>query len=388
MAAVPITAHSVCNALGPRTEAVLEALFAGRGGVSPAGDATTSRPTGVLCFEPEPLRGTMASYDTRQGRLAAHVAALLTRATASACRRWGAHRVGVIIGSSTGGIAATEQAFAHHRVHGSMPEPWSLERAHAMHATIEVLRHVAGARGPAFAVSTACSSSGKALGSAQRLIETDVVDAVLVAGIDTLCETTLRGFASLEVLSASHCRPFSSARQGINIGEGAAALLLERTGDASVALVSVGESSDAHHISAPHPEGVGARLAMQRALAQAGVTPGQVGHINAHATATVQGDIAEARAIREVFGREVPVVATKGYTGHLLGAAGATEAVFAAVAIEQGWLPAGLGCGPVDPQLELHVVCERTQVESDYAMSTSFAFGGSNVAVLLGARDP
>lgn len=388
MSALPITAHAVCNALGARSEDVIESLSSGRSGLTPHRHGTGEGLAGVLGWDPEPLGGSLKDHDTRQARLAAHGAALLAEPVGKACRRWGAHRVAVIVGTSTGGIASTEQAYAHARAHGQLPPDWDLQRKHAMQATVDVLQFVTGARGPGFAVSTACSSSAKALGSAQRLVRAGIVDAVVVAGVDTLCETTLRGFASLEVLSPEACRPFSSDRRGINIGEGAALLLLERAGDAGVALLSVGESSDAHHVSAPHPEGLGAVLAMQRALEQAGLEPERIGHVNAHATGTPLNDVAEARAIRDVFGGRVPVVATKGYTGHLLGAAGATEAVFAAVSVAQGWLPASLGSDPIDPELGIDIVSERVELESDHVISNSLAFGGSNVAVLLGVVDP
>jgi 3-oxoacyl-[acyl-carrier-protein] synthase I len=387
MAAVPITAHGVCNALGSNTEEVVAALFAGRRGLAASEASQGTGLVGALCFEPDPLPHALAPLDTRHGRLAAHVAALILDPMNAACRRWGANRVGIVVGSGVGSLAATEQAYAHMREHGCMPPSWNLERDHCMQAAIDVLQYVTGARGPAFAVSTSCASSGKALGSAQRLISSGLVEAVLVAGIDTLCSTMLRSFAELEVSSPRACRPLSSAREGLNLGEGAAVLLLERTGAADVALISVGECSDAPHPGASHHDGLGARIAMKQALDRAGIAASRVGHVNVHATGTPRGDFAEASALRSVFGDGARVVATKGYTGHLLGAAGATEAVFAAIAIERGWLPASVGADPVDPQLGLRVVCERTQLESDYAMSTSHSFGGSNVAVIVGARD-
>ena len=200
-------------------------------------------------------------------------------------------------------------------------------------------------------MSTACSASAKAVGCAQRLLATDAVDAVLVGGVDALSQTTLRGFHSLQILSPVFCRPLSRERRGINIGEGAAYLLLEREGDAAVRLLGVGESSDAHHMSAPDPTGEGARTAMAAALAQAGLPPGEVDYINAHSPGTRLNDLSEGLAVTSLFGGRVPVASTKGYTGHLLGAGGATEAVFAIVAIEQGWIPRSVGADPVDADL-------------------------------------
>jgi 3-oxoacyl-[acyl-carrier-protein] synthase-1 len=196
---------------------------------------------------------------------------------------------------------------------------------------------------------------------------------------------TLQGFRSLELVSARACRPFGADRDGISIGEGAAWVLLERQAEHAVRLVAVGESSDAHHMSAPHPEGAGAKAAMSRALATAGIDSTQVSWINAHATGTALNDAAEAKAILAVLGPRTPVVATKGFTGHLLGAAGATEAVLSILAIEQGFVPASVGSDPVDPALGIDVVVAARELESDYVLSNSFAFGGSNAAILLGA---
>jgi len=233
-------------------------------------------------------------------------------------------------------------------------------------------------------VSTACSSSAKAFASAQRMIHADLVDAVIVGGVDSLCDTTLRGFAGLELTSTRACRPFASDRDGISIGEGAAFALVERRGTAVANLVAVGESCDAYHPSAPHPEGEGARVAIEAALRSAGISAAQVGVVNAHATGTKLNDASEAKALSAVFGSAPWVVATKGYTGHMLGAAGATEVLFCIVALERGWIPASLGADPLEPGLGIRVATERTAIETDYALSTSFAFGGSNAAVLVG----
>ena len=171
----------------------------------------------------------------------------------------------------------------------------------------------------------------------------------------------------------------------MNIGEGGALLLVEREGDAKALLLGVGESSDAHHMSSPHPEGLGARMAMESALDQAGIASSEIDYINAHGTGTQLNDAAEAQAIAAVFGNEVPVSSTKGFTGHMLGAAGATELVFTILAIENGWLPANLGAEPVDPSIPIRINVRRTDRSCRTAMSTSFGFGGSNVAVIIGA---
>ncbi len=399
---VPITAYSACNGLGQTTSEVLDGLFAGRRGLTPAAPEFAV-PTwlGAIPGELPPMREDLQRLDSRQARIAQLVTLPLVDALERAKQRWGSERIALILGTSTAGIAESERAYVHHREHGQLPPEYALERQHALYATVEVVRALTGVRGPGYVVSTACSSSGKVFASAQRMIEAGLVDAALVGGIDSLCKMTVRGFASLEVLSPEPCRPFSSERRGINIGEGAALLLLERAttreGRAidhlGVELLGVGESSDAHHMTAPHPEGVGARMAMARALAIAGVDPSAVDQINVHGTGTTKNDETESRAILELFGsdrigpnreRDLALVATKGYTGHMLGAAGATEAVFVIASIERALLPASIGCDPIDEQLAPVNRTLRARA-SRCVLSNSLAFGGSNVSVLLGA---
>jgi 3-oxoacyl-[acyl-carrier-protein] synthase I len=388
----PITAYSACNGLGQTTAEVLEGLFSGRRGLSPA-DPSLAVGTwvGAIPGELPALDRKLAGFESRQARIAQLVTVPMLPAIERAKQRWGAGRVGLILGTSTGGIAESERAWAHHRDHGSLPDDFTLERQHALYATVEIVRRLTGVRGPGYVVSTACSSSGKVFASAKRLLRAGIVDAVLVGGIDSLCKLTVRGFASLEVLSPDPCRPFSSERRGINIGEGGALLLLERPGTEGigVSLLGVGESSDAHHMTAPHPEGLGARMAMERALSRARVAVEEVDQINVHGTGTSMNDETESRAIRDLFGERpssLAVVATKGYTGHMLGAAGATEAVFVAATIERGELPASVGADPVDPSL-VPVVLDRRSRASRRVLSNSLAFGGSNVSLLLGADE-
>lgn len=377
----PITAMTLCNALGADLATVAVAIENGTSGLAPL--PWSWHPPGLhgWCGELPPLPASLQDRDTRQARLAVHTAAPILADIERANRRWGASRVALIIGTSTGGIAATEAVW---RPGVPLPAGFDLGRTHALQATIAVLRAVCGARGPGYAVSTACSSSAKAFGSAARLIAAGLADAVVVGGVDSLCETTVRGFAALELVAAGGARPFAACRGGLSLGEGGALALLERRGDAATLLVACGESCDAHHMSAPHPEGDGAALAMRRALTAAGLDAAQIGFVNAHGTGTVLNDRAEARAIGRVLGLAVPVVATKGYTGHLLGAAGATEIVLTALALQSGRLPASRGATPVDETLGIDVVERPRPIDCEYAMSTSFAFGGSNAAVIVG----
>jgi len=386
-AAYPVTAFTVGNALGARTEDVLAALRASRSGLAPCRlDLPFDTSCGAFPGPLDPVPAPLSSHDSRLARLALAVLdGAFASAVERAARRWGRDRLAIVLGTSTGGILESERAFDAHARSGALPPDYDFERQHAFFALVEVVRARTGAGGPAYVVSTACSSSGKVLGAARRLLAAGVADAVLAGGADTLCQTTLRGFASLEALSRRPCRPFGAERDGTSIGEGAAFLLVERAGDGPARLLGVGESSDAHHMSHPHPEGLGARLAMAEALRQAGLEPALVDHVNAHGTGTRANDGVEARAIAEIFGRAVPVASTKGYTGHLLGAAGATEAVFAIFALEHGFVPESLGAAPLDPEVGIDVCLERRAGRFRAVLSNSFGFGGSNVSVLLGA---
>lgn len=387
MRPVPITAYSLCNAMGMTTAEVARALEDGRSGLGPcppeiglAGQATVGAMPGPL----PALPARLAAYDTRLARIVAVAVAELDGPLARARARWGRDRVAVLLGTSTGGIGESEQAYAHHRVHGALPAGYSVETSHALDATLPVVAALADLAGPAYVLSTACSSSAKVFAAAQRLIHLGVCDAALVGGVDSLCQLTIRGFAGLEVLSAAPCRPFCRDRAGINIGEGAALCLLEREGEGPARLLAVGESSDAYHMTSPHPDGLGARLAMERALQAAGLAPGDVDHINAHGTGTRQNDSAEGAAIAGLFGPGMTVVATKGYTGHQLGAAGATEVAFTVIAIAGGFVPMSVGAAPVDPEIAVRVTTAREAMRTRAAISNSFAFGGSNVSVLVG----
>jgi 3-oxoacyl-[acyl-carrier-protein] synthase-1 len=310
--AYPVTGFAVGNALGANVEAVANALEEGRSGLGPC---PLDLPFDTVCgVFPEPLEvmpRSLAGFDTRLARMTLTIFAGMADEVGRAVRRWGRDRVALVIGTSTGGILETERAYQTHAVSGKLPEGFDLDRQHAFHGVLEVLRARTGATGPAYVVSTACSSSGKVLGSARRLIAAGLADAVLTGGVDTLCHTTLRGFESLQALSRRPCRPFSADRDGLNIGEGGAFLLIEREGEGRVFLLGVGESSDAVHMTHPHPEGLGARLAMEAALRQAGVDADAVDHVNAHGTGTVANDVVEASAIASVVGRSAASIASR-----------------------------------------------------------------------------
>jgi len=383
-AALPITGYALCNCLGVTADEVRAKLYEGQSGLGPS-PVPVPFPTlvGAVDTALPQLPAALAPWSTRTAQLAMLLIEQLSAPLATLRARVRPERIAVILGTSTVGADVTESAFRHYIEQGVLPPDYDLWRHHTYGALLHVVTELLGARGPAWVVSTACTSSAKPLATAQRLIAADLADAAVVGGIDTLCSMTLRGFFSLDSLSPGACRPFSKQRDGINIGEGGALLVLERGGDAIALLEAVGESSDAYHISAPHPEGVGARLAMQRALEQAGVAPEQVDYVNAHGTGTRLNDSAEAQAIGSLLGRELPVVSTKAYTGHMLGAAGASEAVITLLSLAGGFVPASLGADPIDEKIELNIPLTRVHGQYRRGLSNSFAFGGNNVSVLL-----
>jgi len=310
-------------------------------------------------------------------------------AVQQAAERWGQRRVGVFLGTSTAGILQTELAYRERDpVSGALPSSFEYGSTHNSFSVADYIRQRCRLEGPAHAVSSACASSAKVFGSARRMIEAGLIDAALVGGVDSLCLTTLYGFHSLQLSSPAPCRPFDVARDGISIGEAAAFALLERApenleGD-SVLLLGIGESSDAYHMSAPHPEGLGARLAMQAALAAAALEPGDIDYINLHGTGTPSNDRSESQAVTSVFGPTTPCSSTKGATGHTLGAAGALEAVISALAIQHGLMPGGVHTTHIDPTLTAHYIRDNRRAPVTRVLSNSFGFGGTNCSLIFG----
>jgi 3-oxoacyl-[acyl-carrier-protein] synthase-1 len=249
-------------------------------------------------------------------------------------------------------------------------------------------RHYLGLTGPATVVSSACSSSAKVFASARRMLAAGLIDAAVVGGVDSLCLTTLYGFNSLGLISSQPCRPFDVARDGISVGEAAAFALLERVSpqldEDAVLLLGVGESSDAHHMSSPHPEGLGARISMQQALESAQLDASDIDYVNLHGTATPSNDAAESKAVAALFGSGTPCSSTKGATGHTLGAAGGLEAVICALALQHGLLPGGLNTQQLDPLLPLNYLLENREQPVRRVLSNSFGFGGTNCSLIFG----
>jgi 3-oxoacyl-[acyl-carrier-protein] synthase I len=394
MIPLALTDFTVVTSLGAGRDATLTALRAGRSGLHPC--AFDAVPFATYVGEIDgldaaPMWNDLAGFDCRNHRLAAFALQRdgFASAVAAARERYGSGRIGVFLGTSTSGLLQSEIAYRQRDGQtGQLPREFDYARTHNTYSLARFVREKLELAGPAFVVSTACAATAKVFGSAARMIATGVCDAAIVGGADTLCATTLFGFRSLGVISDEPCRPFDADRRGISIGEAAGFVLLERAVDRSavdaVWLLGVGESTDAYHMSSPHPEGVGARLAMERALAAAGLAPADIDYINLHGTATPVGDAAEDRAVADLFGPATPCSSTKGFAGHTLGASGVVEAVFCALGIRHGFMPGSPHTRAVDPGFRSRYLQAGTSARVDRVMSNSFGFGGANCSLVLG----
>jgi len=300
--------------------------------------------------------------------------------------QYGATRVGLFMGTSTSGIHQTEKAYlARESDESPLPEWFNYQTTHNVYAVTEFVRRYLGLEGVASVVSTACSSSAKVFASAARAIGQGYCDAAIVGGTDTLCLTTLYGFNALQLLSSQPCKPSDINRNGISIGEASGFAILERENvEAALALLGYGESSDAYHMSQPHPEGEGARRAMAAALRRANLASEQIDYINLHGTGTRANDQAEANAIARLFHHAVPCSSTKGWTGHTLGAAGIVEAVISLLAIEHQLLLKSLNTEQVDPAITIAIQQHTETRAINQVMSNSFGFGGNNCSLVFG----
>ena len=381
------------SALGRGLEAMLAALRAGRSGLSPCSFETVALDTwvgAVAGVDDAPLPVALGAFECRNNRLALLGLSQdgFSEAVAASAARHGRERVGVFLGTSTSGILETELAYRRRGVDGALPPDFRYAGAHnsfSLAAFVQQALHLAG---PAVVISCACSSSAKVFASARRAIAVGLIDAAVVGGVDSLCLTTLYGFHSLQLVAPGPCRPFDRARNGISIGEAAAFALLERPPGSldanSVLLLGTGESSDAHHMSSPPPDGRGARAAMLAALAAAQLAPADIDYLNLHGTGTASNDEAEARAVTSVLGAQTPASSTKGATGHTLGAAGALEAIVCSLALQHEWLPGGINTREIDPQLQVNYLLAGRRQRLARVMSNSFGFGGSNCSLILG----
>jgi 3-oxoacyl-[acyl-carrier-protein] synthase-1 len=363
---------------GPRGVAVTEAFTPGR--ALALGAVSSALPT--LEELPAELRG-------RNNALLRVALAEIRPAVDAAIARFGAHRVGIVLGTSTSGIGESELAQRHFEAHGAFPPDFRYAQQE-MGTPAAFLAAELGTSGPAHVISTACSSSAKALAAGARMIAAGLADAVIAGGADSLCAFTIAGFSALESVSAARCNPFSANRRGINIGEGAALFLLGRD-EGPVRLAGWGETSDAHHMSAPDPSGRAPREAVRQALARAGIGAGDIDYLNLHGTATPKNDEMEAGLVSGLFGPSLPCSSTKTLTGHTLGAAGAVEAAIAWLTLAQNpgrRIPPHWWDGEADaalPQLRLARPGDTFDATPRHVLSQNFAFGGSNAALVLGA---
>ena len=324
--------------------------------------------------------------NTRNNRLALSALLQIKPQIDKARNKFGAERIAVIVGTSTSGIADGELALTEKHQTGKLPDDYHYHQQELGNLS-EFVADYLQLNGPVYTISTACSSSGRVFLSAKRLLKAGIVDAVVVGGCDTLCKLTLNGFDGLDALSDTICNPFSENRKGINIGEAAAFMLLSAyKNNSGLALLGVGDSSDAHHISAPHPEGKGAIEAMHKALIDAQLKPSQVGYINAHGTATKLNDAMEAKAIYAIFSNLVPVSSTKPFTGHTLGTASILEAAICKLILEENLdLPKQINDGDYDQLLApIRFVKEPQKLQKPAILSNSFAFGGNNISLIFG----
>jgi 3-oxoacyl-[acyl-carrier-protein] synthase-1 len=392
-----ISCFAIVNCLGAGAEATLEALRAKRSGLTPCDFETVDIDTyigRVPGLESRCVRADLRAYDCRNNRLA-HLGLELdgfSAAVATARDKYGAGRIGVFMGTSTSGILQTELAYRRRDPRtGALPPEFRYAETQNNFSLADFVQRYLGLQGPAFVVSSACSSSAKVFGNAARMMAAGVCDAAVVGGVDTLCLTTLYGFHSLGLTSRAPCRPHDGGRDGISIGEGAGFVLLERADGSAergaIRLLGIGESCDAHHMSTPHPDGLGAKLAMQRALNSARLEPSDIGYINLHGTATRTNDVSEDKATFELFGRRTPCSSTKGATGHLLGAAGITEAIIALLAIRHGLLPGSAHTLNLDPELKCDYLTATREARVRTALTNSFGFGGNNCSLVLGSAD-
>lgn len=385
-----VHAYTATTAVGAGREALWQGLRSGRSGLAPCDFDTADLATWVGrvpgCEEVvlPPALGRWACRNHQLAELALRQDGF-SDAVEQARARHAPERIGLFMGTSTSGIGATENAYRQ-VLDGQLPGWFSYAHTHDYFSLCGYLRERFGLAGPAMTISTACSSSAKVFAAAARALAAGFCDIALVGGVDSLCLTTLYGFNSLQLISREPCRPSDVDRDGISIGEAAGFALVSKAAEAAEGplLLGVGESSDAYHMAAPEPDGAGADLAMQRALASAALTSADIDYINLHGTATPANDLSEARAVERLFGRQVAVSSTKGWTGHTLGAAGIVEAVISWLALREQWRPPSLNTRAVDPDIRVRILLEGEPAPLRHVLSNAFGFGGSNCSLVLG----
>lgn len=404
---IKLSSYTVTNALGEGNQASLLALQQGQSGLRlndfEGSDLETyigrvpkidGRANDIRLVDTSlgdiNLSEGLSEFDCRNNRLA-YLALQqdgFIESVIAAREKYGANRVAVFLGTSTSGMQETEFAYGNLDANGELPQDYCFTKTHNNFSLADFIQSFFELNGVAHVVSTACSSSAKVFASAYRYIQAGFCDAAIVGGVDSLCMSTLYGFNSLQLISKQKCTPWGHNRSGINIGEGAGFALLEKSDGKQddILLLGYGESSDAYHMSTPHPEGRGAAQAMQAALDSADLTAADIDYINLHGTATQSNDSAEDKAVASVFGTTIPASSTKGWTGHTLGAAGITEVIFGCLAIKNKFIPVNLNTRQRDPETTINIVLEKNTLPVNKFISNSFGFGGSNCSLLIGYK--
>jgi 3-oxoacyl-[acyl-carrier-protein] synthase-1 len=387
-----IAAYTASCAAGSGRRAILDSLRQRRSGLT--ANTFTEAPLDTFigrvgALESQPLPSHLEYWECRNNRLAWHGLQQdgFFDAVQAAREKYGPSRVALVLGTSTSSIGATEEGYRRLTPDGQYPEELRRPPVHTVHSLGSFVQQALGLTGLSVTVATACSSSAKVFPQAERLMRLGLADAAVVGGVDTLCYSVLFGFNALELVSSEPCRPFDPARKGISLGEAAGFALLERAGPGMSRhprLLGYGESSDAHHMSSPHPEGLGARNAIQDALARAALTPGDIDYINLHGTASQKNDEVEARIVAALFPEATRASSTKGWTGHALGAAGILEAVISLLSLEHGFMPGTLNTRELDESCGPQIRLENGDSRVRNVMSNSFGFGGSNCVLLFG----
>jgi 3-oxoacyl-[acyl-carrier-protein] synthase-1 len=390
--ALQLTAYTLTSALGQGREAQIQAMRAGRSGLRPCDLDGVDLQTWigrVPAVEQIALPENLQVFHCRNHQLAwlGLNQDGFPEAVDRASRKYGAHRVGVFMGTSTSGIQQMELAYEAAEG-GALPADFRYRTTQNIYSLGDFVSRALDLHGPVQVISTACSSSAKVFAAAYRHMQAGLCDCAVVGGVDSLCQMTLYGFNSLQLVSPQPCRPADADRDGLSIGEGAGFALLERERPQNTgpSLVGYGESSDAYHMSSPHPEGLGAAMSMGRALASAGLKESEIHYVNLHGTATPANDLAEDRAMTRLFDEALPCSSTKGFTGHTLGAAGIVEALFSALVLEQQYLPPSAQTRVIDERIKSNILLQGREQQVRQVMSNSFGFGGSNISLIFRSR--
>ncbi len=389
-----LRALGMVNALGSGAGEIWPRLLAGdQSGLTHRDDLVPGRAmlVGDVKTALPDVPDALGRYRCRNNRLSLAALAQIERELRATLAAVGPARVGVVMGTSTSGVSDAEAALRHHASTGRLAREFDYPQLEFGGAAGFVGAWL-GAKGPVYTLSTACSSGARALASARSLLALGVCDAVVAGGTDTLCGLTTNGFSALQAISDEPPNPMSENRKGLTLGEGSAVFLVTRE-SGGIQLEGVGESSEAHHMSAPDPDGLGAETAMRHALADAGLAPADVAYVNLHGTGTPLNDAMESAAVVRVFGESTPCSSTKALVGHTLGAAGAMEAAFCWLALaeseagELALLP-HVWDGRRDPALaKLRLADKGERAVARGAMhllTNSFGFGGNNCTLILG----